>query len=252
MEKDKKMLNIAKLIITTTKMILKFVIKYIKSNNSGGNLRKRIISSLILIPLAIYAIFFSINLFIAIAIAITILMTMEWQEIIKPAEEYKKWQIIGVFYILIPVYSVIKIRLLNGEQNGAQILLWMFAIIWSTDIMAFFIGKSFGGPKIAPHISPNKTWSGAIGGLITSAIIGVISASVLFKGSIAFFIAISIILSIIEQVSDLIESKIKRTFGVKDSGNIIPGHGGVLDRLDGMILVAPAVLFLLIFFENNF
>ena len=126
MEKDKKMLNITKLIITTIKMILKFVIKYIKSNNSGGNLRKRIISSLILIPLAIYAIFFSINLFIAIAIAITILMTMEWQEIIKPAEEYKKWQIIGVFYILIPVYSVIKIRLLNGEQNGAQILLWMF------------------------------------------------------------------------------------------------------------------------------
>ena len=252
MEKDKKLLNITKFIFITIKTILKFLIKYIKNNNTTGNLRKRIISSLILIPLAIYAIFFSTNLFIALAIAITILMTMEWQEIIRPAEDYKKWQIIGVFYILIPVYSVIKIRLLDGEQNGAQILLWMFAIIWSTDIMAFFIGKSFGGPKIAPHISPNKTWSGAVGGLITSAIIGAISASVLFKGSITFFIAISIILSIIEQVSDLIESKIKRTFGVKDSGSIIPGHGGVLDRLDGMILVAPAVLLLLIFFKNNF
>lgn len=252
MEKDKKLLNITKFIFITIKTILKFLIKYIKNNNTEGNLRKRIVSSLILIPLAIYAIFFSQNLFIALAIAITILMTMEWQEIIRPAEDYKKWQIIGVFYILIPVYSVIKIRLLDGEQNGEQILLWMFAIIWSTDIMAFFIGKSFGGPKIAPHISPNKTWSGAVGGLITSAIIGVISASVLFKGSIVFFIAISVILSIIEQVSDLIESKIKRTFGVKDSGSIIPGHGGVLDRLDGMILVAPAVLLLLIFFKNNF
>ncbi len=252
MEKDKKLLNITKFIFITIKTILKFLIKYIKNNNTEGNLRKRIVSSLILIPLAIYAIFFSQNLFIALAIAITILMTMEWQEIIRPAEDYKKWQIIGVFYILIPVYSVIKIRLLDGEQNGEQILLWMFAIIWSTDIMAFFIGKSFGGPKIAPHISPNKTWSGAVGGLITSAIIGVISASVLFKGSIVFFIAISVILSIIEQISDLIESKIKRTFGVKDSGSIIPGHGGVLDRLDGMILVAPAVLLLLIFFKNNF
>ena len=252
MEKDKKLLNITKFIFITIKTILKFLIKYIKNNNTEGNLRKRIVSSLILIPLAIYAIFFSQNLFIALAIAITILMTMEWQEIIRPAEDYKKWQIIGVFYILIPVYSVIKIRLLDGEQNGAQILLWMFAIIWSTDIMAFFIGKSFGGPKIAPHISPNKTWSGAVGGLITSAIIGVISASVLFKGSIVFFIAISVILSIIEQVSDLIESKIKRTFGVKDSGSIIPGHGGVLDIIDGMILVAPAVLLLLIFFKNNF
>ena len=252
MEKDKKLLNITKFIFIIIKTILKFLIKYIKNNNAAGNLRKRIASSLILIPLAIYAIFFSQNLFIALAIAITILMTMEWQEIIRPAEDYKKWQIIGVFYILIPVYSVIKIRLLDGEQNGEQILLWMFAIIWSTDIMAFFIGKSFGGPKIAPHISPNKTWSGAVGGLITSAIIGVISASVLFKGSIVFFIAISVILSIIEQVSDLIESKIKRTFGVKDSGSIIPGHGGVLDRLDGMILVAPAVLLLLIFFKNNF
>lgn len=252
MEKDKKLLNITKFIFIIIKTILKFLIKYIKNNNTEGNLRKRIASSLILIPLAIYAIFFSTNLFIVLAIAITILMTMEWQEIIRPAEDYKKWQIIGVFYILIPVYSVIKIRLLDGEQNGEQILLWMFAIIWSTDIMAFFIGKSFGGPKIAPHISPNKTWSGAVGGLITSAIIGVISASVLFKGSIVFFIAISVILSIIEQISDLIESKIKRTFGVKDSGSIIPGHGGVLDRLDGMILVAPAVLLLLIFFKNNF
>ena len=192
MEKDKKLLNITKFIFITIKTILKFLIKYIKNNNAAGNLRKRIASSLILIPLAIYAIFFSTNLFIVLAIAITILMTMEWQEIIRPAEDYKKWQIIGVFYILIPVYSVIKIRLLDGEQNGEQILLWMFAIIWSTDIMAFFIGKSFGGPKIAPHISPNKTWSGAVGGLITSAIIGAISASVFFSPLLILVIFIQI------------------------------------------------------------
>ena len=127
----------------------------------------------------------------------------------------------------------------------------MFSIIWATDIFAFFAGRTFGGPKLAPKISPNKTWSGLAGGVIASMLIGLMS-SLMFSGGVVFFVIISALLSLIEQGSDLLESKIKRIFGVKDSGNIIPGHGGVLDRLDGMMLLAPTVLFLITVFSDKF
>jgi phosphatidate cytidylyltransferase len=201
---------------------------------------------MILIPLAIYAIFYSQSLFIFLAIAIAILMTAEWFDMIKKMEDQKKWRLIGFFYILIPIYSVIKIRMCNVD-----VLFWMFAVIWSTDIFAFFAGKSLGGPKLAPKISPNKTWSGLIGGILASALIGLMS-SFMFVGGAAFFIVASILLALLEQGSDLLESKFKRIFGVKDSGDLIPGHGGVLDRLDGMMLVAPTVLFLITVFSNKF
>jgi phosphatidate cytidylyltransferase len=173
-------------------------------------------------------------------------MTAEWLEIIKSAQDQKKWRLIGFFYILIPLYATVKIRFYDAE-----ILFWMFAIIWATDICAFFAGKALGGKKLAPDISPNKTWSGLGGGVIASALIGLVS-SLMFSGSIVFFVLISILLSVIEQASDLLESKFKRIFNVKDSGNIIPGHGGVLDRLDGLMLVAPTVLLLITFFPNQF
>ena len=125
-------------------------------------------------------------------------------------------------------------------------------MIWATDIMAFFIGKTFGGPKIAPKISPNKTISGAIGGILASIVIGIINSWFFSGDNLLFFIVASAFLSIIEQISDLLESKIKRIFGVKDSGSIIPGHGGVLDRLDGIILTAPVTLIIIILFGEKF
>lgn len=210
------------------------------------NTKQRVMSSVILIPLAIYAIFYSKDLFLLLAITATIIITSEWLDIIKNASNQNKWRLIGLFYILIPFYSVIKIRFLD-----ADILFWMFAIIWSTDIFAFFAGRTLGGAKLAPTISPNKTWSGLAGGVVASMIIGFLS-SFMFKGGVVFFIFISAFLSIIEQISDLAESKVKRIFGVKDSGNIIPGHGGLLDRLDGIMFVAPTVLFLITVFSDKF
>lgn len=210
------------------------------------NNRQRVMSALVLIPLALYAIFYSKSIFFLLVIIITILMTAEWLNIIRTAEDQQKWQLIGLFYILIPVYSVIKIRLYD-----ADILFWMFAVIWATDIFAFFAGKTLGGAKLAPQISPNKTWAGLAGGVFASMIIGFLS-SFMFSGGVIFFIFISAFLAVVEQVSDLFESKVKRIFGVKDSGNIIPGHGGVLDRLDGMMLVAPTVLFLITIFPEKF
>jgi phosphatidate cytidylyltransferase len=210
------------------------------------NTKQRVVTALVLIPIALYAILYSKSAFLFLAIAIAILMTAEWLDIIKTAQDQKKWRLIGLLYILIPIYSVIKIRLYD-----ADILFWMFAVIWATDIFAFFAGRSLGGPKLAPKISPNKTWSGLAGGLFASMMIGMMS-SFMFSGGVLFFIFISAMLALIEQISDLLESKFKRIFGVKDSGNLIPGHGGVLDRLDGMMLVAPTVLFLITVFPSKF
>jgi len=210
------------------------------------NTKQRIISAVILVPIALIAIFYSKDLFLLLAIAIAIMMTAEWMDMIKNIADKKKWQLIGFFYILIPIFAVIKLR-----YYSVEVLFWMFAIIWSTDIFAFFAGKTLGGTKIAPQISPNKTWSGLIGGVFASMIIGFMS-SFMFAGGVMFFIFLSAFLSIIEQISDLLESKFKRIFGVKDSGTIIPGHGGILDRMDGMMLLAPLVLLIVTLLPARF
>ncbi|MBM3579233.1 MAG: hypothetical protein FJX34_00485, partial [Alphaproteobacteria bacterium] len=175
------------------------------------NTKQRVISSLILISLALYAIFYSVNFFIILAIGVAMMMTTEWLDMIRREYDQTKWRTIGLTYILIPIFSVIKIRMID-----ANILFWMFAVIWATDIFAFFAGRSLGGPKLAPKISPNKTWSGLAGGMLASIIIGFLS-SFMFPGGIIFFVFVSLFLSVIEQGSDLLESKFKRIFGVKDS-----------------------------------
>ncbi len=241
-------LNIYKFFEAVAKSFYKIYKNFLYLYNilPNKNLKKRIISAIILIPLAIFAIFYSDSVFSLLLILIAIVMSFEWQEITRPALNKKKWQIIGIFYILLPLYAVLIIR----NQNP-KVLFWMFTIIWATDIMAFFVGKTFGGAKLAPRISPNKTWSGAFGGIVASLAIGVISA-MFFAGSLWFFMASSVLISIFEQIGDLTESQIKRNFGVKDSGSIIPGHGGVLDRLDGIIFAAPLTLLLTLYSPESF
>jgi phosphatidate cytidylyltransferase len=248
MEKDKifKLLKLPIFIYNFTLLIFNKLVAQVHYLDPTDNTRKRIISSLVMIPIALFAIFSSQKLFIFLAIVIAVLMAFEWSEMSHKMPNKKKWRLIGFLYISIPLYCAISIRILDNE-----ILFWMFAIIWATDIFAFFAGKSLGGTKIAPAISPHKTWSGLIGGVLASMGIGVIS-SIIFPGSILFFLVISVIISIVEQLSDLLESKFKRIFGVKDSGDIIPGHGGVLDRLDGMILVAPLVWLIILIFPAQF
>ena len=245
MEKD-KIFKLPILIYNFTLLIFNKLVAQVHYLDPTDNTRKRIISSLVMIPIALFAIFSSQKLFIFLAIVIAVLMAFEWSEMSHKMPNKKKWRLIGFLYISIPLYCAISIRILDNE-----ILFWMFAIIWATDIFAFFAGKSLGGAKIAPAISPHKTWSGLIGGVLASMGIGVISA-IIFPGSILFFLVISVIISIVEQLSDLLESKFKRIFGVKDSGDIIPGHGGVLDRLDGMILVAPLVWLIILIFPAQF
>jgi phosphatidate cytidylyltransferase len=245
MEKD-NLIKTLKIFFNPIILLFNKMVAHIHFLDPRDNTKQRIISAVILLPIALIAIFYSKDLFLFLAIAVAILMTMEWLEMSKNMTDQKKWRLIGFCYIAIPIYSVIKLRNLNTE-----ILFWMFAVIWSTDIFAFFAGKSLGGAKIAPTISPNKTWSGLIGGILASMIIGFLS-SFMFAGGAIFFIFLSAFLSIIEQLSDLLESKFKRIFGVKDSGNIIPGHGGILDRLDGMMLLSPMVLLMVLIFPARF
>ncbi|MEN3930780.1 phosphatidate cytidylyltransferase [Microvirga sp. W0021] len=121
--------------------------------------------------------------------------------------------------------------------SGLSNILWVFAVVWATDIAAYFVGRACGGPKLWPSVSPNKTWSGFCGGLIAGTLSGVAIVFILQGGNVRLswvLVAVfSAIASILSQGGDLAESSLKRHFGVKDSSALIPGHGGAMDRLDG-------------------
>ncbi len=128
--------------------------------------------------------------------------------------------------------------------DGAIIIIWLFAVVWGTDTLAYFTGRSLGGPKLWPRISPKKTWSGAIGGLVGGVLLACLLISALGVNIKWQHIALSIVFSVLTQCGDLYESAIKRRYNVKDSGSLIPGHGGFMDRLDGFIF---AVVFAALF-----
>lgn len=127
------------------------------------------------------------------------------------------------------------------------LILWLLSIVWATDIGAYFVGSYLGGPKLASRISPRKTWSGFVGGIICAMGVGYWINSYMAIHPPLFLPATLLVLSVAAQGGDLIESGVKRYFGVKDSGNIIPGHGGLLDRLDSLLLVVICYRLLLIF-----
>ncbi len=154
------------------------------------------------------------------------------------------WVSAGVLYCGLPAIALVWLR---GHSLGLEAVIWLLAIVWTTDIAAFFAGRAIGGAKLMPSVSPNKTWAGAIGGVIGAAVVGGGLAAALLVGHygasavrIPEFVALAIALSVLSILGDLFESGLKRRAGVKDSGTILPGHGGVLDRLDGLVPVAVA------------
>jgi phosphatidate cytidylyltransferase len=149
------------------------------------------------------------------------------------------WAATGLAYSGLPFLALVLLR--DESFAGAMVVLLVFAVSWGADILAYFAGRTFGGPKLAPRISPKKTWSGFFGGIAGSLIL---CAGVALVFDLAFGIGLALLIviaSIANQVGDLFESWIKRHFAVKDSGAIIPGHGGVMDRLDGLVFVAVTV-----------
>lgn len=138
----------------------------------------------------------------------------------------------GMLYAGLPVLSLFY---LHGQYDGIDLSFWTLAVVWATDIGAYFAGRSIGGPKLAPKWSPNKTWAGLIGGMISATLIGLALTLVLHVQ--LRLVAFSGLLAVSAQLGDLFESMMKRRAGVKDSGWLLPGHGGVMDRLDGAVPV---------------
>jgi phosphatidate cytidylyltransferase len=145
----------------------------------------------------------------------------------------------GLPYVGLTLVSLIWLRRSGAE--GWSLVLFLFLVVWGSDIGAYVAGRSLGGPKLAPAISPNKTWAGFGGGLFLSACIAMIwNASMAQTARPLLAALFAVGLSLLGQGGDLFESMMKRRFGVKDSGNLIPGHGGMLDRIDALLWVAPA------------
>jgi phosphatidate cytidylyltransferase len=157
------------------------------------------------------------------------------------AQARRGWMAGGFLYAAAAQTASILLRL--DSRDGFVALVFVLLVVWVTDIGGYFAGHGIGGPKLWPRVSPKKTWAGAIGGFVGSLVVA--AGFVAFDfGKAGWLLSLGAILSIVAQLGDLFESAVKRRFGVKDSGHIIPGHGGLLDRLDGFVaaIVLAAIL----------
>ena len=256
---------------------------------SGGALRQRVASALVLAPLGIAAAWFGPPLLSIVVALAAGLMAWEWGRLCRIARSGGSPVIaaivivvvasvaaatlglmrpalaiavlgsiavgavsrggfqallVGVGMLWIALPSVALIWLALDPRAGWATTLWILAVVWATDIGAFAVGRTLGGPRLAPRFSPNKTWSGLLGGVICAALVGGGTGLLLAAANLMPLIVLSGALAVVAQTGDLAESIAKRHFGVKDSSGLIPGHGGLLDRLDGMLTVIPAVALL--------
>ena len=148
------------------------------------------------------------------------------------------WSYLGVPYSGFPAMALVLLR--ADPQYGVVAIIWILAIVWAADIFAYFAGRIIGGPKLAPVISPKKTWAGLGGAVVGSAAASALVAAIAGLPAVAVVTLLAGGLAVVEQAGDLFKSALKRHFGVKDSGDLIPGHGGVIDRVDGLVAVAAA------------
>jgi phosphatidate cytidylyltransferase len=194
-----------------------------------SNLALRVVSSLVLAPLALIAAYLGGLFFVLFwAIAASIVL-WEWARIVVQAKlrgfAFIDWLAAGVAYAAVLLFAPLILR--RDPMLGFAAIVFLFAVVWATDIAAYFAGRALGGPKLWPAVSPKKTWSGAAGGTLGGIAAGVLTVKLMG-------------ISVAAQAGDLLESAVKRHFGAKDAGSIIPGHGGLMDRLDGFLTAAAA------------
>ena len=192
----------------------------------------RTLTGLLLIAAALAGAAVGGTVFAVFVAALATAMFYEWTRIVRGWGA--AWYISGFFYALLPALALLWVR--ERDAHGLFLLLWVFLVTWSTDIGAYFVGRSLGRRKLAPSISPGKTIEGLYGGIAAATLIG--GAWVLAMGLGRPLLALAPLLAIAAQAGDLFESFLKRRAGIKDSGTWLPGHGGVLDRLDGLVPVA--------------
>ena len=251
-----------------------------------SNLRLRMVASVAMISVALVALYQGGLFFWLLAVVIALLMMSEWADLAEatPREKriaqfalsvplalmapaslilesryfftlgllagaaffvaivtYRPQLAGGVVYCGLPVLALVVLR---REEAGLVLALWTLALVWATDIGGYFAGRTIGGPKLAPRISPSKTWAGLIGGVALATALG---AVLHVHAGLPFRLAAATpLLAALAQLGDLFESILKRRAGVKDSGHLLPGHGGILDRLDGLVPVAPVAALLVL------
>lgn len=151
----------------------------------------------------------------------------------------------GILYLGLPMISLVWLR--ADADTGMQAVLWLLFVVWATDTFAYFAGRALGGPRLAPRISPSKTWAGLLGGIIGASVVGA-GFTAIKGGSVPVAAVVAVVLAMTAQAGDLFESWLKRQACLKDSGAVIPGHGGMLDRVDGLLFAAPAFAALILLF----
>jgi phosphatidate cytidylyltransferase len=243
-----------------------------------GDLLPRVISSVILAPIALIAVWFGgwplmilgvaasivlllewlhvtgqdwrtpIGIGSVIAVAITVLVASAWlvpvaiaiaaiAAVVILALVRRGWVALGLIYA--PLMAVSLLALRPDPAFGLAAVFFVLAVVWATDIGAYAAGRTLGGPKLWPAVSPKKTWSGFGGGLIAALIAGIVVALIAEAKPGLTVAVLSVVLSLACQAGDLFESAVKRRFGVKDASHLIPGHGGLMDRVDGLTFAAP-------------
>ena len=210
-----------------------------------SELAKRSMVGALLVMVALAAAVLGGYAFVTLVALAACVIFYEWRRIVSGWGF--GWQVSGFAYALLPALALLWIRerfQVHGAPLGVELLLWVFITTWSVDIGAYFAGRTIGGPKLAPAISPNKTWAGLIGGLALATLFGWIMH---WQLGLAMRLTLATpVLALLAQGGDLFESWLKRRAGMKDSGTLFPGHGGVLDRLDGLVPVAPVAAFLVV------
>jgi phosphatidate cytidylyltransferase len=209
----------------------------------GRDLWLRVASAVVLAPLAVAAAYLGGTWFIGFWLLAAAGILWEWMGLVAAARALAGaaragWIALGALYAGAMLAAPLVIR--ADATLGFIAMIFLFAVVWATDVAAYFAGRLIGGAKLCPAISPNKTWSGALAGVLAGTAAGV--AVAVFGGihPIAPIVIVSLLLSVAAQFGDLFESALKRRFGVKDASHAIPGHGGLMDRLDGFIAAALA------------
>lgn len=184
---------------------------------------------------------------VVIALALLVIGAVAAYVLAQRRADNPAWHAVGVLYIGLPALALVTLRVLS--PNGILLIVALFIIVWATDTGALVFGKLIGGKKMAPGISPGKTWAGTIGGTVAALAVFAPYAAML-ASNLAVALGFALVLSVVAHLGDLLESAIKRQFGFKDSGGLIPGHGGMLDRADS--LFAASVVFAILVFGFGF